>query len=217
MNVVYFAPLSERLDQVQFKSLLSYVPEERQQKIKQYNFDIDKKLSLYSYVLLLSIIQKKLNLCTSDMLFDKNQFGRPYLKGYSNFHFNLSHTNNAITVAVSDKTVGVDIERVRPFDLKIAERFFSSREAAYVNEKMDESITRFFEIWTKKEAYVKYTGQGLSIPLHSFDVLNIDISQRIQWFNYGQYIISVCSEYTDPKFDFISLSESDIERLAMKK
>ena len=71
------------------------------------------------------------------------------------------------------REIGVDVEQVRrDFDLEgIARRFFSAHEqqqlAGLADEKKPEA---FFRCWTRKEAYIKATGEGLSLPLHQFDV-----------------------------------------------
>ncbi|MBV8820987.1 MAG: 4'-phosphopantetheinyl transferase superfamily protein, partial [Acidobacteriaceae bacterium] len=75
----------------------------------------------------------------------------------------------AVTLA---REVGVDIERLREFkDDGIPERFFSKPEVIALRT-LPEALQReaFFQCWTRKEAYVKAHGDGLSIPLDSFDV-----------------------------------------------
>ena len=88
--------------------------------------------------------------------------------------FNVSHSGGiALLAFVQQREIGVDVEQVRgDFDVEaIAGRFFSAREqeqlAALPNE---EKFDAFFRCWTRKEAYIKATGDGLSLPLHQFDV-----------------------------------------------
>ncbi|MBA3915977.1 MAG: 4'-phosphopantetheinyl transferase superfamily protein, partial [Acidobacteriales bacterium] len=88
--------------------------------------------------------------------------------------FNVSHSGGMILVAVaSDRRVGVDIERVRSdFDVvQIAERFFSPAEHAALRKvPLPGKAEAFFRCWTRKEAFIKALGEGLSHPLHQFDV-----------------------------------------------
>lgn len=62
--------------------------------------------------------------------------------------------------------------------MKIAKRFFCDNEIKYITKAESEIDYRFFETWTKKESYVKYTGNGLSTPFKSFNVTAPDISDN---------------------------------------
>jgi 4'-phosphopantetheinyl transferase len=92
----------------------------------------------------------------------------------SNLQFNVSHSDGVALFALTlDRSIGVDVERVRyDFEVKsIAERFFSAVEQHAFHALPEAQKHRaFFDCWTRKEAYVKAVGQGLSLPLHQFDV-----------------------------------------------
>lgn len=83
--------------------------------------------------------------------------GKPVYKN-SDIHFNLSHAGNYVVCAVSDKAVGVDIERQRKNVIRVAKRFFTQAECDWIG---DESL-KFSRIWTLKEAYAKLTGEGIA-------------------------------------------------------
>ena len=106
--------------------------------------------------------------------FDAGAFGKPQLIDFPQVHFNLSHSGDwALCVISDDGPVGVDIEVVRPLDEHddLAARFFSAAEYdALVALSEEQQVFTFFEIWTKKEAYVKATGRGLAQPLQDFSV-----------------------------------------------
>ena len=92
----------------------------------------------------------------------------------SGLTFNVSHSGGVALFAVTrNRQIGVDVEHVRhDFETAaIAARFFSQREreqlAALAPEQRHEA---FFRCWTRKEAYIKATGDGLSLPLSQFDV-----------------------------------------------
>jgi 4'-phosphopantetheinyl transferase len=88
--------------------------------------------------------------------------------------FNLSHSHGLAVYAFSfGREVGIDVELIRP-ELavdEIADRYFSTREIAALRALPQDLRARgFFNCWTRKEAYVKARGEGLQIPLESFDV-----------------------------------------------
>lgn len=82
----------------------------------------------------------------------------------SNIHFNLSHSDEMIACVLSRQPVGIDIEKVRRYNPKVADRILSDQEWNYlqVSEQKDKDFIRF---WTLKEAYGKYTGKGLGADL----------------------------------------------------
>lgn len=91
--------------------------------------------------------------------------------------FNVSHSGAYFLIALSQHPVGIDIEvhRGRPHLQQIAHRFFSEPEWKYLEtfEEKDQ-VAGFYTLWTRKEAFIKGVGQGLSYPLRSFSVLERD-------------------------------------------
>ena len=88
--------------------------------------------------------------------------------------FNLSHSHGLALFAITRvRRIGIDLERIRtdcPCG-QIAERFFSSRESAKLQAlPAMEKLRAFFACWTRKEAYAKAKGEGLSLPFDQFEV-----------------------------------------------
>ena len=99
--------------------------------------------------------------------------GKPVLVGDGvKPHFNLSHSAGWAALAVTARhPVGIDIEAVRSIKEEIAERFFSAGEAQAIYDlPAAEQTAAFFRCWTRKEAFVKAVGDGLSYPLAAFEV-----------------------------------------------
>jgi 4'-phosphopantetheinyl transferase len=103
-----------------------------------------------------------------------SKHGKPLIQGPHDLRFNVSHTNGlALLAFVRTREIGVDVEMIRaaPDLRKLAKRFFSVRERdALENLSEEELPAAFFRCWTRKEAYIKARGEGLSLPLHEFDV-----------------------------------------------
>ncbi len=107
--------------------------------------------------------------------FAYNPHGKPAVTGvHFGVHFNVSHSGELAVIAVSrTRELGVDVERIDPrfAGEQIPERFFSAAEIAALRSLPEHlQIEAFFLCWTRKEAYVKARGVGLSLELSSFDV-----------------------------------------------
>ena len=110
------------------------------------------------------------------LVFEVNAHGKPALAapGPTGLHFNLSHTGDVALLAVSPTIeLGVDIEAVRgtPCEDGLPALVFSAREQAALGAlPVNLQLRAFYLGWTRKEAFVKACGQGLSMPLKDFDV-----------------------------------------------
>ncbi len=98
--------------------------------------------------------------------------GKPHIENFTGIHFNISHSGNFVVCAVSSSEIGIDVERVRKINLRIAERFFSEKE---INDLMackeEERMHYFITLWTIKESYLKAVGRGLTQHLNSFTIV----------------------------------------------
>ena len=138
-----------------------------------------KRLELLVSVLLNRALSSY-GLSEKDMVYLENENGKPFFKVYPEILFSVSHSGNAAVVAMeraSDSVtlLGIDIEKLRT-DIsqneKIAGRFFTPDEAIYLSSlNTDKKAYAFTDIWTKKEAYIKAIGTGLTTELDSFNVL----------------------------------------------
>ena len=122
--------------------------------------------------------------------------GKPYLAGREDVFFNLSHSGRWVCCAVSDHEVGVDAQKSGPCRPQVAARHFTEAERRWMAENPDERFTR---LWAMKEAYVKFTGFGLVLPLSSFSVPTPpdgwDEGQHCRWkeFAMEDVRIAVCT------------------------
>jgi 4'-phosphopantetheinyl transferase len=214
INKLYFLEIDDRISQKKWECFLSFVSVNKQEKIKKLKYSIDKKLSLCAELIVRHDIYKELGITNDAIEFKTGVNGKPYLYGKYKYEFNISHTRNAIAVAVSDKAIGVDIELIRVPDMRIANRFFSKDEMAYITEAERGSNRAFYEIWTKKEAYIKNRGGGLAIPLSSFNVFDPNIIKKIDTISMNSYVLSICSDYYNcGDFLQIELLEEDMDAM----
>ncbi|MCX2829638.1 4'-phosphopantetheinyl transferase superfamily protein [Bacillus pseudomycoides] len=168
----------------------------------------DSVRTMVGEILIRSIVAERLGIKQKQIKFKKNKYGKPYLEGYSNFNFNISHSGNLVVCALDEKPIGIDIEQVKNIEYKdVVKSFFSENEKNYVfNGDISLELDKFYEIWTLKESYLKCIGQGLSVPLNSFsielnnmeDIKVISYSEykdyKLKMFNIGSsYKMAVCS------------------------
>lgn len=134
---------------------------------------------VFAHAVLRDILSRYLSRPPGQIRFDQDSFGKPFLVGGDArvpLQFNMSHSGKVVLVSLAcERHIGVDVEEVRPLDdlTSIAESNFTRQECAFVLRHAPEDRGRaFYRCWTRKEAYVKAVGKGLSIPLKSFDVSN---------------------------------------------
>ncbi|MBI3977991.1 MAG: 4'-phosphopantetheinyl transferase superfamily protein [Chloroflexi bacterium] len=127
--------------------------------------------------MLRTVLGRYLKIAPGTVRFRYGPHGKPSLAGEwegANLHFNVTHSEDLALIALTcGRLIGVDLEYVgRHMDVEaIADRYFSPREAAALRHlPADDRTGAFFTCWTRKEAYVKARGGGLSIPLSQFDV-----------------------------------------------
>jgi len=126
--------------------------------------------------ILRDILGRYLGRPASALRFGYREHGKPYLLGApeEDIRFNLSHSQGLALYGISrGKEIGIDMERVRQDreHERLARRFFSPGEAALLGSLPPEArVEAFFRCWTRKEAYLKARGEGLAIPLASFEV-----------------------------------------------
>ncbi|HHF7060825.1 TPA: 4'-phosphopantetheinyl transferase superfamily protein [Streptococcus mutans] len=161
-------PLEDRM----FFSLLELIEEEDRKQILRYQFWQDRQRSLLGHLLSRYAIIQEYALTNKEIQIRRHAYGKPYIKDYSQIHYNISHSGEWVVVAIGKSPIGIDVENRREdWDL-IGERVFSESEKYWSQN----SYKRKAILWTIKEAYVKYLGIGLSKSLNSF---SIDIKRRI--------------------------------------
>ncbi len=154
--------------------LLKNIYPSRREKVNTFKNRKAALTSLASGIFFQELVEKEAGICGKKINMVFNQHGKPYIEGASDFCFNISHSGDMIFIGYGNAEIGVDVEEIRinKQDESIAERYFSLDEKEYIFSNTEEyKKERFFRIWTGKEAYLKYMGMGISIPLNSFSVL----------------------------------------------
>ncbi len=210
MAELFYIPIDNKIDKHMFGYLCRFVEQDKQTRIKQFTSDIDRKLSLYADLFIRMIICQKFGITNDEIIFGKGAYGKPFVVNFPNFHYNLSHTRNAIAVAISCNEIGIDIEKINNNHKEIAARFFTEDEYQYIYCTKAYQDRRFYEIWTMKEAYIKCIGKGLSMQLNSFTVLNSNSDLKCSSSFKDDYVVSFCEKKNDHSNFVIEITEKEI-------
>ena len=141
---------------------------------RRFHFERDRRRFVVSHGLLRVLLGRYLQVDPAGLVFAYGPRGKPSLAGRDELRFNLSQSGELALLAFARGCeLGIDIEQERPLpELEdIARNYFSAREGAeLLGLRADEREAAFFRCWTRKEAFIKATGDGLSRPLDAFDV-----------------------------------------------
>ena len=165
---------SADLDRIPEALLRDPLSADEQERGRRFHFERDRRRFAATRGLLRRLLGRYLGLDPSRLRFAYGPRGKPFLAGEDELRFNVSHSGGLALLAFArGREVGVDVERERPVPeaADIARHYFSAWEAAQLRRLRDgERTAAFFRCWTRKEAFIKATGDGLSRSLDAFDV-----------------------------------------------
>jgi len=163
------------LDEHAVESLQLLLNRAESVRANRFHFARDRNHFTVARAILRKLLSAYLRINTAEVTLSYGEMGKPSLDGHSDeISFNLAHSGGGALYAFSrGRDLGVDLERIRE-DFAgddIARRFFSTSEVEALEALPAESQAEaFFNCWTRKEAYIKARGEGLSMPLNCFDV-----------------------------------------------
>jgi 4'-phosphopantetheinyl transferase len=153
--------------------------DDERRRAERFHFEQHRRHFIAGRGALRALLARYLSRRPEEVRFVYSNYGKPALADAANgdpLRFNLTHSHHLALLAVTHgREIGVDIEHLRT-NLErdgeaLAERFFSPREVAVLRSlPLELRREAFFHCWTRKEAYIKAHGQGLSLPLDQFDV-----------------------------------------------
>jgi 4'-phosphopantetheinyl transferase len=143
---------------------LSVLDNAERQRAARFHFPRDARRFRFRRAVLRNLLAAYTGAAPHMLELRTNEYGKPETPG---LEFSASSSGDLVAIAVGRPVVGIDIEIVRPteYDTDVAERLFAPEEVAGIGSPAD-----FFRCWTRKEAYVKAAGSGLSFPLQSFAI-----------------------------------------------
>lgn len=148
------------------------------------NVDENKKISVPLFLMIRSFHSSPKSLSPAFL----HQIGRQ-------IYFNLSHVRCFVLCAISDdETIGVDVGKTATAPMGIMKQFFHPEEIPYVESTpILEQDLYFYNIWTRKETYVKQLGAGLVLNLSVYNTLSPSFPSDLKTWRHDNYICCVCS------------------------
>ena len=161
-----------------------HIDKEKQEKIRKYKDVYAQKLSIGGEWLARKLLSDYCKISPDDIIISIDELGKPYTSNLKEIFFSISHSENFVAAVISDNPVGIDVEKLRIFPVKASKKVCCDEELHYIfgknkadidfnKEQSLDTIKRFLEIWTAKEAYFKCIGTGIKSPT-TFNVLSCD-------------------------------------------
>ena len=159
-------------------NLFWLLSDEEKEKLIRFHFPQDRHRFIICHGAVRQIVSQYLAVEPDQVIFYENQFGKPIFRnelGEIAIQFNLSHSEDLAVLALTPiRNIGVDIEFIHPFTdyLKLAATYFSPEEIVYIDSLSENiKLNAFYKLWTRKEAFLKAIGKGLSFPLNDFSMM----------------------------------------------
>lgn len=175
---------------------LPYLDDKRRSRIRRLRVPLKRAQCAAAGLLLTRILGE--NGVAPALAYNEN--GKPYLAHHPDTHFSITHTEKWVFLAIADSEIGIDAQVPRKVCPRLAARSTSPEELAWVKEDTEPHFTR---LWTMKEAYLKYTGTGLAVPVHEVTISvpptdGYDEHNHCYWslLTYEDVPLSVCSKKT---------------------
>lgn len=172
---VWLLPLQQQPHRLE--DLAKTLTQQELARSSRYHFERDRNRFIVARSLLRQLVGQYVGIPANAVQLLTNSHGKPHIEtgeGLAPFEFNLSHSGDwAVAGFARGVAVGVDIEEIRPVPdmADVARHTFAAREAMSIEALPEhQRVDGFYSCWTRKEAYVKAVGLGLSVDLKTFNV-----------------------------------------------
>lgn len=150
-------PLNDRI----ISFFLRFVNEEKMMRILKQRIKQAADNMLIGEILAKVVIKKTFGIDIAKQKFAYTEHRKPYLPDFPDVHFNISHSGKYVVCAVSDKPVGIDIQKIGEYNSDVAKRVCNEKELKQIEISSD-SASEFTKLWTQKEAVLKMYGTGIA-------------------------------------------------------
>lgn len=191
---IYAVDCTPWLDENAVTNAHPYLDEKRRNRIRRLRIPLKRAQCVAAGLLLTRVLGE--NGIAPTLTYGEN--GKPHLSDRPDTHFSITHSDKWVFLAVADCEIGIDAQMPRKVCPRLAARSTSPEELAWVKEDTEPHFTR---LWTMKEAYLKYTGTGLTVPIREVTVSvppidGYDEENNCCWalHDHDNIPVSVCTE-----------------------
>ncbi len=147
------------------ETMFNSLPKSQKEKISRYKQEKRKQVSIIGAILLKELLKNR-QIKYENIEIYQNEYGKPYLKNHA-LYYNISHSFDYVITIISEKEIGIDIEKIRKTPKNTPRYFATPKEQEYIFSSKEKIEERIFQIYTLKEAYFKMQGTNLN---HLLDV-----------------------------------------------
>lgn len=185
-----------------YKESFSYMTSLRKEKVIRYKDEDRKKCTLAGEFLVRQLLSDTSGKTKESFIISADKNGKLFCENQHDLYFNISHSNGMVAAVISDEEVGIDLEVIRPYPLALTKKICNEEELLYIfghlpdeteftENASKDTLHRFFEVWTAKEAYLKCIGTGFS-SLSKLKSLSLDFPKtKIKTEEYVIHIVKV--------------------------
>ena len=190
--MVYLLDGLHNIPTAELEQAIALVPQSRRDYAARYRFEKDRRQSIFAFLLLQYALRQEYSV-EEPIELDRSG-GKPVLRGLETIHFNLSHCDLAVACALSAAPVGVDVQHEKDFHWSVVKRVCCPEEFAFL-QAAEAPEGAFARLWTRKESYGKYTGQGIVYPMEQMCLLDRTPDGTVmETFTFDGYALSYCAE-----------------------
>lgn len=190
MIQIYVMDISKLKKQEFYEKAYALSDHRRQQKADALNTAAGKACCIGAG-LLLSFSLRKIGICLKKAELVYNEFGKPFLKGYEDVYFNLSHSGCMAACVVGNVPCGIDIQKVQAYNPKLAKRFFAKEEQEYLEGLLEgeERDIYYTYLFSSKESHAKRDGVSAVAVLST--IVDQPFVYKIIESNGQKYVLTV--------------------------
>ena len=208
-NLLYIMNINSLEDPAQFDLWYAQMPDYRKRKIDAFKPE-RSKLQCLGAGILMGRAMADIGLGSYEIEQDKHE--KPHIKGRRDIFFNISHSGDMVILGISDREIGVDIEKIKNFKDNLVNYVFSEGDKALAKELMNgdgDPNKVYTRLWTIKESIMKHNGKGIAMEPKSISLrlVNGKIKASVAGYDcealnlipkeIDDYQITICSEYEE--------------------